>query len=140
MRAAYRILPVLILPAFGVLLPGCLETANPDQLSCTQNQYCPEGYACVAVQPGGSGKCQKSKDAGGTDSSAPSLDAVDPDGLGDQDGAADLGDLASPRHDLASFGDAAEVLDQAAPVDLSSGLDGALEAPVQADLGNPPPA
>jgi hypothetical protein len=134
MRAAYRIFSVFMLPAFGVLLPSCLENANPDQLSCTQNQYCPKGYVCVGVQPGGSGKCQKSKDAGGTDSPAPSLDAVDPDGPGDQDGA-DLGDLALPRDDTASLGDAAEVVDQAVPVDVPIGLDGASEAPVEADLG-----
>jgi hypothetical protein len=52
-----------------VLLPfaGCFQSARVDELSCTTDKFCPDGYVCVAPPTGAPGKCQKAADAGRSD-------------------------------------------------------------------------
>jgi hypothetical protein len=68
MRAIFRLRSVLVISALTLLpIAGCFDTANTNELSCTQSKYCPDGYACVGAQPGLPGKCQRAVDAGGFD-------------------------------------------------------------------------
>ena len=129
MRASNGSRAALIIPALGALfLTGCFESAKPSELSCTDNQYCPDGYVCVGVQPGTPGTCQRSNGDAAVDSPAPSNDLAGFDGMEDED--------SSPSTDgKVLLRDVPEVLDQAQTIDAPYGLDGALDAPSSGDSG-----
>ena len=46
------------------LLAGCFNSATLNELSCTKDKYCPDGYVCIGAQIGTPGKCQKALDSG----------------------------------------------------------------------------
>jgi alpha-tubulin suppressor-like RCC1 family protein len=58
-RASLAISLLALLP-----LAGCFDSARVDELSCTKDKFCPDGYFCAVPQAGSPGKCQKRTDAG----------------------------------------------------------------------------
>jgi len=117
------------------LLPfaGCLESARVDELSCTKDKFCPDGYVCVATQAGAPGKCQKAADAGRSDamSVADSANTTDGRAINDAgaDGPAPLNDgpVTSP--------DTLAATDEAPSPDISDEPDTVSDLLVLADLG-----
>ena len=121
------------MPALAIVsLAGCFDSANTNQLSCTKDNFCPDGYVCVGVQLGTPGKCQKG-DGGVVDV------AVITDSAGTIDMSRDLNssvsldgqtlwlDGPSPVGDLA-------VPDQTPSLDTSTGQDVAAEGAASPDL------
>ena len=147
MRTMHRFWPALVIPALALLpLAGCFETANPGELSCTQNKYCPDGYVCVGEQPGFPGRCQKPTDGGRSDvaivadsafvSDSPrGLDtSVPPDGhVSPSDGPDPAVDSAVTPEDQAPFIDTTArpdaTADIPAPIDLGIDLGPDLPSP-----------
>jgi hypothetical protein len=119
----------------ALFLTGCLESAEPSELSCTEDRYCPSGYLCVGARPGLPGACQKPKDAAAQDAPAGSTDVADFDGLGDAGDALDDGDLRGPQGGRDSARDTAMGLDQSVSIDTLVGPDAPAEVPSPRDLG-----
>jgi hypothetical protein len=118
-------------------MAGCLESAKPSELSCTSDQFCPSGYVCVGARSGVPGSCQKpnASDAA-ADAPVGLADGSDSDGLDDEDGARNHGDLATLRDGQALAKDAAQVQDQA--VDVPVVLDAASDVQSLGNLGFAP--
>jgi hypothetical protein len=137
MRTGRRFRFEIFITAFTLLpLAGCFDTANPSELHCTQNKYCPDGYVCVGAQPGSTGRCQKPADGGWTDVAIPAdgASAFDaprsPDASVAPDGPALPGD--GP---ISGVDSTATSADQAWSFDTATGPDGAPDIPLLSDLG-----
>ncbi len=127
------------IPALGFIsLAGCFDSANTNQLSCTADKYCPDGYVCVGAQPGTPGKCQKQADgdAGRSDAIVVVDSADSSDGRGNTlvDGS------VSPSDSPTTSTDAPATIDQASSIDISNEPDAAADLPAPADLGRDVPS
>jgi hypothetical protein len=89
MRSSFRSIGLAALVLSFASVAGCFQSAGPDELSCTQDKYCPSGYVCVGVQIGRPGKCQPQSDAGGNPGPADGARPLDGNGPGTVDMAID---------------------------------------------------
>jgi hypothetical protein len=109
--------PQVFLFALLAMGSGCFRGADISKIVCNETKYCPSGYVC-AVPPGQTqGKCERSRDGGGSEAISSLDGAVGMDGtLALDSGLLDLGGRSVDQ----AFGNTDGA---GAPVDTSVGVD-----------------
>jgi hypothetical protein len=119
MRVSSRSRLGLVVSELALLsVAGCFHSPDLNNLSCTENKYCPDGYVCVGAQPASPGKCQRPGDAGPVDGVLVEDSASGTDARANPDGSAASVDQAG--RDLAVSTDATQSPDSLNERDAAS--------------------